>query len=201
MVPIDELEEYPRKPRAWRWVAAVVAAALAIALISYGLIQPAPEGASTGDSAPEFELPLLGEEGTITSDELKGKTVVLNFWASYCISCKEEAPVLDNAWREYRDRDVVVLGVDSSRDSDSAALAFADAFGMTYPLAKDDGSLAKALDINDRFLPQTIYIDADWELTSIYQGDVLTDGTNNVVLGPVTEKGLREQIESMLADS
>lgn len=201
MVPNEELKDHRRGPRRARWIAVGAIALFAAILLVLALAKPAPEGAEVGDAAPEFELPLLSGEGTMSSEDLEGRPIVLNFWASYCTACKDEAPVLDAAWRRYRDQGVVVIGVDTSHDSAEAARRFAQAFGMTYPLVKDDGSLADALGINDRFLPQTFYIGAGGELEAVYSGDVITDSSNNVVLGPVTEEGLREQIEQMLADA
>ena len=61
-------------------------------------------------SAPDFTLERLDQEGEIQLSSLRGKAVVLNVWASWCIPCKDEAPYLEEVWRANRDRDVVVRG-------------------------------------------------------------------------------------------
>ena len=88
-------------------------------------------------AAPAFDLPVLGEQDdTISLASLRGKAVVLNFWASWCEPCKEEAPMLEQVWQEYRDRDVVVLGV-NAQDFTSDARGFVERYGMTYPVVHD----------------------------------------------------------------
>src|SRR5215212_3404943 len=66
------------------------------------------EGATP--TAPPFELRRLASDATLSLASLKGKAVVLNFWASWCEPCKEESPRLEAAWRRWRDRGVVFVG-------------------------------------------------------------------------------------------
>ena len=87
-------------------------------------------------TAPDFTLPRLDRSGELRLASLRGKAVVLNFWASWCIPCKEEARVLEAAWRRWRSRDVVVVGIDS-QDFTGDARRFARRYGMTYPLVHD----------------------------------------------------------------
>jgi cytochrome c biogenesis protein CcmG/thiol:disulfide interchange protein DsbE len=86
--------------------------------------------------APKFTLPRLDRPGDLSLASLKGKAVVLNFWASWCAPCRDEAPVLERAWDRYRRHGVVVVGVDQ-QDLSSDARAFARKYGMTYPLVHD----------------------------------------------------------------
>lgn len=96
--------------------------------------------------APDFTLELfdgydagLGASSIQLSD-LRGKVVVINFWASWCIPCEEEAPALEATWRAYRDRgDVVFLGVDWTDNYDDA-LAFLRRFNITYANGPDIGT-------------------------------------------------------------
>lgn len=87
-------------------------------------------------SAPDFSLPRLDREGELSLASLRGKAVVVNFWASWCGPCREEAPLLEEAWRRYRSRGLVVVGVDYD-DFAGDARAFARRHGMTYPLVQD----------------------------------------------------------------
>ena len=107
--------------------------------------------------APAFTLPRLDREGTLSLAELRGKAVVINFWASWCAPCKEEAPVLEAAWREHRDEGLVVLGVDFN-DLRSDALRFMEREGITYPVVYDrDGALVAKYGAVG--VPETFFVD------------------------------------------
>ena len=86
--------------------------------------------------APEFSLPRLDRGGELTLASLRGRAVVINFWASWCRPCEEEAPVLEQAWRRFRSRGLVVVGVDA-QDFRGDARRFARENGMSYPLVHD----------------------------------------------------------------
>jgi cytochrome c biogenesis protein CcmG, thiol:disulfide interchange protein DsbE len=89
-----------------------------------------------GSRAPAFSLPRLDGTGEVSLASLRGKTVVLNFFASWCGPCKREAPDLQSLWRRYRSDGVVVLGVDSG-DAKGDARRFLHAHGITYPIVFD----------------------------------------------------------------
>jgi cytochrome c biogenesis protein CcmG, thiol:disulfide interchange protein DsbE len=180
----------------------LVLAALVVAVIAgYYLSRPAEVVIAPGAAAPSFALRALDGGGEITSAQLEGKIVVLNFWASYCPPCRDEAPILDRAHREYADDGVVVVGVDVQKDSEAAALRFAEAFGMTYELAKDqEGELAAALDVNDRFLPQTFFIRPDGTFAEVEMGG-LTTGNGTSYFGGIEWNQLKGQLEAMLEQS
>jgi cytochrome c biogenesis protein CcmG, thiol:disulfide interchange protein DsbE len=86
--------------------------------------------------APAFELERLDGGGTLSLESLRGQAAVINFWASWCDPCAREADALDAAWREYRSRGLVVVGIDT-RDFADDARRFARKYGMTYPLVRD----------------------------------------------------------------
>lgn len=112
--------------------------------------------------APDFTLPRLDTEGTLSLSDLRGKGVVINFWASWCVPCKEEAPVLEAAWLEHRDEGLVMLGVDFN-DLRSDALAFMEEVGVTYPVVYDrDGSLVAKFGATG--VPETFFVDRQGRL-------------------------------------
>jgi cytochrome c biogenesis protein CcmG/thiol:disulfide interchange protein DsbE len=160
------------------------------AALAYGLTRPAAP-ARAGMRAPSFELPLLGGGGTLSSDDLAGKAVVLNFWASWCGPCREEAPALQAAWERHRADGLVIVGV-NTRDAEPAALDFVDEFGLTYPMVRDeDQVLVRALGLVG--LPQTFFITHDWRLLASAAGEPIGNA-----LGAIEPNELEARIEDLL---
>ncbi len=112
----------------------------------------------SGQPAADFELRIFGGDVLRMSD-LKGKVVVLNFWASWCPPCRAEMPNFEEMWREMRDDDVVFVGVAVS-DSPEDARAFAEATGVTYPIGVDASGVI-ARDYRVVSLPTTFLIDRE----------------------------------------
>lgn len=107
--------------------------------------------------APDFTMPDLDSGEPISLTAFRGKVVVLNVWASWCLPCREEAPALQAAWEAYRNRGVQILGSNYQDDRD-AALGFVREFGITYPSVFDpSGRLA--VDYAYVGLPSTFVID------------------------------------------
>jgi cytochrome c biogenesis protein CcmG/thiol:disulfide interchange protein DsbE len=87
---------------------------------------------------PSFSLPQLTGSGSLGSASLGGKVGVINFWASWCIPCREEAALLEDASRRLASRGVTVLGIDH-QDFAGDARGFVRRYGMTYPTVVDKG--------------------------------------------------------------
>ena len=109
-----------------------------------------------GGPAPNFRLQRLGDGRAIDLASLRGKPVVLNFFASWCVPCKGEAPVLESAWRKYGSQ-VVFLGIDY-HDVTSDARTFLSHHGVTYPTVQD-GSGAVADRYGVSAVPETYFVD------------------------------------------
>jgi len=108
-------------------------------------------------AAPDFSLPRLNGEGSLRLRSLRGKTLVLNFWASWCTSCKQEARLLETVARAYRADGVVVVGIDA-QDFRSDARRFIDRYGLTYPIVHDSGdSTLTRYDVTG--FPETWFVD------------------------------------------
>jgi cytochrome c biogenesis protein CcmG, thiol:disulfide interchange protein DsbE len=107
--------------------------------------------------APAFTLPRLDREGELSLASLRGKAVVVNFWASWCVPCKQEAPVLEEAWQRHRGDGLVVLGIDFN-DLRPDALDFMRKNGVTYPVVYDrDGELVAKFGATG--VPETFFVD------------------------------------------
>jgi cytochrome c biogenesis protein CcmG/thiol:disulfide interchange protein DsbE len=92
-----------------------------------------------GEPAPAFSLTTFEGE-LIGAEEMAGKVVLVNFWASWCKPCEQEAEALQEAWQIYQDRgDVLFLGVDYV-DTEDEALAYLEKYGITYPNGPDLGT-------------------------------------------------------------
>ena len=113
---------------------------------------------SESEVAPDFEVELFDGE-TLRLSDLNGKVVVLNFWASWCPPCRWEMPFFETMWQEYRDRDVVFVGIAMS-DTLESARGFAEEAGVTYPIALDTtNEIVRAYEILS--LPTTFFIGKD----------------------------------------
>ena len=194
MVPIDELADGGRARRGarvvrWLVVAAVAGTAIALAF------RPASE-----PRVPDFELPVLGG-GTMSSEDLKGSPVVLNFFASWCAPCREEAPVLQEAWERYRDEGVRFVGV-NVQDTAAGARAFVREFGITYPVVRDaDQDVAEDLRVYG--LPQTFFVTDEWTLHGAEAGDTVgaSEGGRPLQLGAIAPRALERRVEDLIAAS
>jgi cytochrome c biogenesis protein CcmG/thiol:disulfide interchange protein DsbE len=166
---------------------AAVAAALAalVGLLVYGLTSNSsshPLGSLPIASrpAPDFTLRLFDAfgGGTVSKADLLGQPVVLNFWSSWCPSCREEAPALEQVWREYKDRGVRFLGV-SVQDSESDALGFIDRFDITFPNAPASGDIA--LDFGTVAHPETYFINREGMIVRKFVGPVKVEQLRSLV--------------------
>ncbi len=106
---------------------------------------PEMEQAETGKPAPGFSLKSLDGK-VISLSELKGKVVILDFWATWCHACKEAAPVLERIYEKYRDRGVVLLGItlDTGYGAEDNVRAFVKRYGQNYPILWDNKKTGKA---------------------------------------------------------
>lgn len=120
-------------------------------------------------SAPNFTLGRLDRPGKLQLASLRGKAVVLNFWASWCYPCKKEAPALERLWRQ-RDGSVIVLGVDVN-DFSGDARKFMRKHGLTYPVVHDNGNVTSPK-YGLTGLPETFFVDRHGRVVGHVAGQV-----------------------------
>ena len=190
-------------------VLVVVAAAALLALLPYGVLtQPADttidDALSRGEAipAPAFELDVLSgpgagaegqaaaafagaaRDGRVALEELRGRPVVLNVWASWCEPCREEAPLLQGAWSRADGPGVLFLGADV-RDATRDARAFIEEFALTYPNVRDpEGQVLTDFGLSG--LPETFFISAD--------GDIVGH-----VIGALSARQLAQGVEAAVS--
>jgi thiol-disulfide isomerase/thioredoxin len=140
--------------------------------------QPAtPLGAGdvAGAVAPEFELPVLDSNGkTLKLSDLKGKAVVLNFWATYCVPCKSEMPWLVQLQKQYGAQGLQIVGVTKDGDSQKTASEFTKKMGINYPI------LVGSEKVEDLYggiggLPTTFFIDRNGKVVIRRLGQMQED--------------------------
>ena len=158
--------------RRLRIVLVLLPGAVFVALLAFGLLRadgpPAP-----GEVAPEFSAELLGDDGGLALADLRGAPVVLNFWASWCGPCRDEAPLLNAAAERYGGR-VHVVGV-NVRDSRPDALEFARDYDYGFRSVVDaDGRIYDDYGLTGQ--PETFVIDAEGKVFQHVQGPFLSEG-------------------------
>lgn len=163
-------------------LSALAAAIAFVGLLALGLRNDPTQipSALLNKPAKDFRVAwLLGKEHLATQDEehlsladLKGKPVILNFWASWCYSCRAEARDFEKFWQIYKDKGVIVAGI-AIQDSPEAALNFADQYGKTYLLGLDVDGRA-AIDYGVTGVPETFVIDKNGRIVHKEAGPVNT---------------------------
>ena len=154
----------PRWGRILVWVGLLTL----LGILAWGLIRNRQGPVSIGSQVPDFTLTTFEGESIKLSD-LQGKVVLLNFWASWCKPCEEEAADLEAAWRHYQPRgDVVFLGVDYV-DTEPEAKAYLEKFAITYTNGPDLGTrISQAFRITG--VPETYTIDQEGVLQHMQFG-------------------------------
>lgn len=148
-----------------------------LGLMGWGLVK-ARSGPIQKGMAPDFTLTSFKGE-SITLSKLRGQVVLINFWASWCPPCREEAAYLEQTWRMYEDKGVVFIGVDYL-DTEVKALAYIEEFDITYFNGPDLGTrISQAYNIAG--VPETFYIDKSGKLRGLKVGPLLPPEIENML--------------------
>ncbi len=184
---LSEAEEEVKTKRRQLPVGSFISYALILGLLGvlgWGLVK-VNSGQVDSGMAPDFTLTSFDGE-TLTLSELQGQVVIINFWASWCPPCREEAPYLEATWRKYKDQGVVFIGVDYV-DTEVEARAYMEEFDITYFNGPDVGTRI-SYDYNMQGVPETFYIAKNGEI-------------RGVKIGPLYPPELDQKIEELLAES
>lgn len=159
-------------------LAAAVVMILLVLLKGLFLNPSVVKSSQIGKPANDFEVEVLEglswlpkTNGTkVRLSDLRGRTVILNFWASWCVSCREEAAQMEAFWTRHKDAGVIVLGV-AIQDTPEAARDFAKAHGKTYPIALDTSGKT-SIDYGVYGVPESFMIDPSGIITRKEAGPV-----------------------------
>jgi cytochrome c biogenesis protein CcmG/thiol:disulfide interchange protein DsbE len=161
----------------------VLAVLAVVGLLVFGLVSKGSSGIELGEAAPIEPLPRLESSGTESLADYRGRWVLVNFWASWCLPCREEAPALERFQRQHGGPKFTVLGIDS-RDLSSDGRDFVAQYGLSYPQLRDgDGDAAD--DYGTTGVPENFLVDPAGKVRLL-------------VRGPVSEEYLREEVAPLL---
>jgi cytochrome c biogenesis protein CcmG/thiol:disulfide interchange protein DsbE len=171
------------------WQRSLVGVAVAVpivVLLGYGLTKDPRYIASPlpGRNAPDFALPMLERVDTLRLSELRGKVVLVNFWASWCIPCRQEHPVLLDGAQKYLPKGVSFIGI-TYNDLPADSKQWLDEMGQAYPSLVDKGALV-AIDYGITGVPETFILDK--------HGVVAFKK-----FGPISPTELSQKLDSLLA--
>lgn len=162
-----------KRPIRWPMILLWLGIIALLAILAWGLINTNATRPEVGQRAPDFELEFFNGyewEGMPVAalEDMRGRPVVLNFWASWCVECRYEADLLEQTWQKYKDDGVVFLGV-AYVDTEPKSLAYMEEFGVTYPHAPDLGTrVSKDYEITG--VPETFFIDKDGVIRHVQIG-------------------------------
>jgi cytochrome c biogenesis protein CcmG/thiol:disulfide interchange protein DsbE len=130
--------------------------------VAHGQHPPAPDATTA--------LPLLKGSGTQSLASYRGHVVLLNFWASWCVPCQHEAPLLERAQHQLERHNATVLGV-TYQDTVPDASSFAHRYGLTYPSLRDvTGEVTHSY--GTQALPESFVLDRKGRIVEISRGEV-----------------------------
>ncbi|MCA9959730.1 MAG: redoxin domain-containing protein [Anaerolineales bacterium] len=161
-----------------------------LGLSGYGLMKTNASRPEAGETAPGFTMNFFngyeweGQDAVALAD-LQGKPVVVNFWASWCVECRLEADLLEQAWQQYKDQGVVFVGIAYS-DVEPNAKEYLREFNVTYPNAPDLGtSISDDYEITG--VPETFFIDRNGVIQHVQIGPVNASMMNSIMAKIMTQ--------------
>ena len=149
---------------------AFLAVCAVIGLLGFGLLSKGEAKIAVGDPVPDRTLPVLGGPGQGSIADERGRWVLVNLWASWCVPCREEAPELDRFAQRYRKRGVSVLGINVQDNSDDA-LAFLREYRVGYPQLRSIGD-ERSEAFGSTGVPENFLVDPRGRLALIWRGPV-----------------------------
>jgi cytochrome c biogenesis protein CcmG/thiol:disulfide interchange protein DsbE len=157
-----------------------------VGLLAFGLLSKGATKIAVGDPAPDRVLPALPGPGHGSIAEYRGKWMLVNLWASWCIPCREEAPVLEDFYRRQRGDDTTVVGI-NVQDNQDDAVAFLRDHPTTYPQLRSVGD-ERSSAFGSTGVPENFLVDPRGKLALIWRG-------------PVDDRFLRDRVDPLIEGS
>ncbi len=151
-----------------------------IGLLGFGLLTKGGANLAIGDPAPDKTLPYLDGSGEGRISDYRGQWVLVNFWASWCEPCREEAPELEDFYRANRGDEFTVLGINLD-DASPDAEAFVEEFGLTYPQLRDGDGRERRDAFGMTGFPESFLVDPEGKIALIRRGPVTADYLNRYI--------------------
>jgi cytochrome c biogenesis protein CcmG/thiol:disulfide interchange protein DsbE len=155
-----------------RTFAVVIGILALLGLLGYGLLAEGEGTLAVGDPIPETELPVLGgadgETGSVADQ--RGKWVLVNVWASWCVPCRDEAPDIQRFYERHGGQNLEIVGIDT-QETAGDGLDFVDEFGLTYPQLHD-GPGEFADELKTTGVPENFLVDPEGKIALIQPGPV-----------------------------
>jgi cytochrome c biogenesis protein CcmG, thiol:disulfide interchange protein DsbE len=165
-----------------RTLAVFMAVLAVIGLLGYGLLRKSSSSLAIGDTVPSAStrLPDLAGSGSGSLADYRGRWVLVNVWASWCVPCRSESPALERFYDAHRGQSFTILGIDSN-DLSGDALGFVRKYGITYPQLRDGSGDFSQNELGTTGVPESFLVDP--------QGKLVVHS-----LGPVTDKYLSSNV-------
>jgi peroxiredoxin len=148
--------------------------AVALALLALVGMPALAFAVEVGETPPEINLPDLNSGKKISLAALKGKVVIIDFWASWCAPCKEEMPILESLYKRFKDQGLVVIGVSVDNETENAK-KFLSAVKVSFPIVHDGGKT-----VADKFkpprMPTSYVVDKAGKIRFVHEGFRKEDG-------------------------
>jgi cytochrome c biogenesis protein CcmG, thiol:disulfide interchange protein DsbE len=164
---------------------AFLAVLAVVGLLGFGLLNKGSTKIAVGDFVPDKVLPELPGPGQGSIADERGEWVLVNLWASWCIPCREEAPVLERFYRDERRHHATVVGI-NVQDNQDDALAFLHSHPTTYPQLRSVGNERSAA-FGSTGVPENFLVDPQGRLALIWRG-------------PVDDQFLRQRVAPLIEE-
>ncbi len=125
-----------------------------------------PPGLSPGKEPPDFNLKTI-DGRTISLSDLRGKVVLINFWATWCPPCKEEIPLFIDVYKKYKDKGFEILAISTDTSAETVK-KFANEYKIPFPVLVDDGKVSNLYSIQG--LPTSLLIGRDGKIVKVKLG-------------------------------
>jgi cytochrome c biogenesis protein CcmG/thiol:disulfide interchange protein DsbE len=161
-----------------------------LGLLAYGLLSKSEASLAAGDTAPDAQLPRLNGSGSGRIADYRGRWVLVNFWASWCGPCRDEAPALEEFQRRHGGGEFTVLGINLDDNTDDAR-AFVERYGLSYPQLRDGDGRDRRDAYGMTGFPESFLVDPRGRLVLLCRGPLTRASLNGEILDSIEGREVR----------